>query len=203
MASIFTVGVTAAQRERAKAREAEMTARIVERYGREHLNNSIKEGMGVFVGLLGEEVIQTLYNFQWSSGKDIYDYDLMDPVFLGKIDVKTKLQKWTGNPQRYFNATVCAANTEQICDYYCFVRIRSDYELAWVLGIYPKQLFLERSSFAFRGELDPTSREEWTFSWDCYNMPIRDLWTMPQDPAELAGIVEKAKYAEAWSAGVG
>lgn len=196
MASIFTVGVTAAQRERARAREAEMTARVIERHGREYLNNSIREGMGVFVGLLGEEIIQTPYNFQWSSGDDIYDYDLIDPVFLGKIDVKTKEQKWTGNPKRHYNATVCAANIKQICDYYCFVRIRSDYELAWVLGIYPKQLFLNRASFAYRGELDPTSQSDWAFSWDCYNMPVRDLWTMPQDPRELSVIVEKAKHAE-------
>jgi len=196
MASIFTVGVTSAQYERAKVREAEMTQHVIEQYGREHLNNSIKEGMGVFVGLLGEEIIKSLYGFQSSSGDDIYHYDLLDPVFLGKIDVKTKLQNWGGTPQRHYNATVCDANIHQRCDYYCFVRVRSDYQFAWVLGVLPKHLFLSRATFAARGDVDPTSRSGWTFAWDCHNVQVRDLWTLPQDPLELSVIVEKAKHAE-------
>lgn len=178
MIAMLTLRPTAQQIERAKAREAAMTAVILERHGREYLDNSIREGAGVLIGLLGEELVKDFYpGFFPSTGKDIYDYDLVDPHWLGTIDVKTK--SCTSKPRGYYWATVSDANIKQQCDYYCFVRILEDLSVGWLLGYLPKDLFLDQALFFERGTVDPLSKSGWQFSWDCHNVAIQDLWSPP------------------------
>lgn len=194
MAKIITVTPTPDQIHRATIREQEMTAKIIAKYGRDHLNNSIKEGEGVLVGLLGEEVIKDFYSFTPADPDDLYDFDLYDPAYLRRIDVKTKLQKYDGAPRGHYNATVCDANTLQYCDYYVFVRVRASLKTAWILGALPKRFFLARAKFYRAGEIDPTSQNGWRFAWDCHNVAVRHLWSLPEDPAELQLLVEKEKH---------
>lgn len=178
MIAMLSLRPTAQQIERARSREAAMTALILERHGREYLNNSIREGAGVLIGLLGEELVKDFYpGFLPSTGKDIYDYDLVDPNRLGTIDVKTK--SCTSKPRGYYWATVSDANIKQQCDYYCFVRILEDFSAGWLLGYLPKDLFLAQAVFFRRGEVDPMSNLGWQFSWDCHNVAIQDLWSPP------------------------
>jgi hypothetical protein len=193
MMSMISLRPTADQIERARAREADMRAKIIARHGREHLNNSIREGEGVLVGLVGEELVHDRYLFARSAGEDIYHFDLLDSVFLGRIDVKTK--SCTGQPQPGYWCTVCAANTEQICDYYCFVRVLEDLSRAWIMGFLPKPNFFNKAVFFNKGDLDPTSHCGWTFRWDCYNVPVSQLWAPPWDreTLKLQGLQWKPK----------
>lgn len=179
----------------ARAHERQRTEELIAKYGREHLNDSIREGEGTLIGLLGERITLDYFgNLVFSTGKDIYDYDLFHTLFKWRWEVKSKEQKWPGTPQAHFNATVCAANTRQACDHYVFTRVHSSLEIAWILGVLPKQLFMDRAVFYHKGDVDPTGTNGWKFSWDCYNVALRYLWPLPGDPAELFLLREKEKY---------
>lgn len=182
MMSMLMLRPTADQIARAKAREADMEAKLIEKYGKEHLDNSISEGEGTLIGLLGEEISYDLYYpmFTRSTGRNIYDYDLAAPNSVGTVDVKTKSCK--SSPQPHYWCTVCAANIKQRCDYYLFMRIMEDHSLAWVLGFLPKPLFFDAAVQFSKGDLDPTSHCGWTFKWDCFNVPVSQLWAPPRDP---------------------
>ncbi|NBT76684.1 MAG: hypothetical protein EBT15_12120 [Betaproteobacteria bacterium] len=194
---VLEVPVTADQLKRALDREEDMTARVIERYGRAHLNDSIKEGQGVFIGLLGEEIIYDFYEQQWtrSTGEDIYNWDLRNKI-LGRVDVKTKLQNYGQPPKPFYNCTVCDANIHQLCDWYCFVRVHNDCERAWILGFLPKDMFFESvATFAAKGEIDHISHNDWTFKWDCWNAPISKLLIPPDAVTGFADLVRGVQYA--------
>jgi hypothetical protein len=192
MLAMIRLRPTAEQVARAMQREAAMTERVLERHGREYLNNSIREGEGVLIGLLGEEISHDLYpGMIPSTGDDIYDYDLRDPRHLGSIDVKTK--RCTSAPKAHYWCTVCDANIKQQCDYYCFVRIMEDFSVAWVIGFMPKAEFLRRSTFFRKGEFDPTSQRDWQFSWDCHNLAADELWAPPRDADGLVYLENRRK----------
>ncbi|NBT76408.1 hypothetical protein EBZ80_17495 [bacterium] len=194
---VLEVPITTGQLERALAREEDMTARVIERFGRNYLNDSIKEGQGVFTGLLGEEVIYDFYEQQWvrSTGDDIYNWDLRNQI-LGRVDVKTKLQNYDKPPRSFYNCTVCDANIRQLCDWYCFVRIHKDCERAWILGFLPKEKFFNVATFAAKGEVDSSSWDDWTFKWNCWNAPISKLLIPPDDVAGFANLVRGGQYAD-------
>lgn len=186
---------TAQQIAWAKEREAKRTDDAVQRYGRAHFNNSIREGEGILVGLLGECIVKDYFgNLEPSTGSDIYDFDLFHTLFRWRWEVKSKEQKWPGTPQAHFNATVCDANIGQACDYYVFTRVHSSLEIAWILGALPKSLFMNRAVFHYKGDADPTGAPDWKFSWDCHNVALRYLWPLPSDPSELSLLLEKEKY---------
>jgi len=179
---VIEVPITAAQLERALARVDDMEARLLAKFGRAHLNDSIRAGYGVFTGLLGEEVVHDFYPQLWerSIGDDVYHWDLRDQI-LGRIDVKTKLQNYSETPRGFYNCTVCDANTRQLCDWYCFVRIHKDCERAWLLGFIPKATFFDIATFGRKGEVDPTSQNGWTYKWDCWNAPVSQMLAPPAD----------------------
>lgn len=184
-----------AQIDWARANKDQRVEETIRQYGRDHYNNSIREGEGILPGLLGERITKDFFgNLRHSTGTDVYDYDLWHEIFRWRWEVKTKEQGWPFTPQAHFNATVCAANTGQACDYYVFTRVHSSLEIAWILGALPKQLFMDRAVFYNKGDLDPTSTSGWRFSWDCYNVPLRHLWPLPEDPAELYLLREKEKF---------
>jgi hypothetical protein len=188
---VIEVFITSEQLARALARVDEMEARLLKKYGRAHLNDSIRAGYGVFTGLLGEEVVHDFYAQQWdrSIGDDIYHWDLRDAI-LGRIDVKTKLQNYDEVPRDFYNCTVCDANVRQLCDWYCFARIHKDCERAWLLGFMPKKAFFDIATFGRKGEVDPTSHNGWKYKWDCWNVPVSKVLRPPVDLAGLHMLAE-------------
>lgn len=156
-----------------------MREKILAKRGKEYLDNSIREGEGVLVGLLGEEFPRERYQWEQSKGDDIYHFDLYDRLRDNTFDVKTK--SCTSQPQQHYWCSVCAANIEQRCTHYFFVRVMEDLSRAWLLGVLPKDEFFKRAVFFNKGDLDPTSDNGWRFSWDCYNVPISQLWSPPWD----------------------
>jgi hypothetical protein len=188
---VIEVPVTLDQLDRALARVDDMEMRMLAKYGRTHLNDSIRAGYGVFTGLLGEEVVHDFYPQLWerSTGDDVYHWDLRDAV-LGRIDVKTKLQNYAETPRGFYNCTVCDANTRQLCDWYCFVRVHKDCERAWLLGLMPKAPFFQLATFGRKGDVDPTSQNGWTYKWDCWNAPISKMLAPPPDLAGLHALAE-------------
>lgn len=191
---IIEVAVTFDQLQRALDREAFMREQIIKWHGKEHLNNSIKSGYGVFTGLLGEEIIHDFWNTSWqrSTGEDIYHWDLRHPV-LGTIDIKTKLQTYDEMPKGFYNCTVCEANTNQRCNWYGFVRVHANCERAWILGFLPKRYFLENASKDKKGDIDPTSHNDWRYKWDCRNLPISRTLAAPRTVAAFAKLQEAGK----------
>jgi hypothetical protein len=185
MMSMIMLQPTDDQIARARARDADMQAKLIEKYGKEHLDNSISEGEGTLIGLLGEEIVYDRYPgvFERSTGTDIYDFDLVDKRVVGKVDVKTKI--CTSAPLPYYWCTVCAANTEQLCDYYCFVRVLEDLSRAWIMGFLPKADFFKGALFFHKGDTDPTSESGWQFRWDCYNVAVSRLWSPPTSPETI------------------
>lgn len=174
---------TKQQIDAAREREEVVTQLLLERYGREHLNNSITEGEGMLAGLVGEEVFKDFYGFLAAFGKSIFHYDVLDLRHLGKIDVKTK--RCTSEPKPNYNCTVSASNTEQRCDYYAFVRVLNDFSKAWILGLVPKVSFFEKALFFKRGAIDPAGFGGWRFKWDCFNLQIGDLLQPPESPLDF------------------
>lgn len=185
---ILELAITDDQRERALARDDAVRADLARR-GLEHLYNSITKGKRNFIGMLGEEIIYDLYlGLTRPVIGAHYDWDfVLKQVRRGTIDVKTKLQKYNNPPGPHYNATVCDKNINQVCDWYCFVRVHIDCEKAWVLGFMPKTLFFDRARKYFKGEPDPTSHDNWPFKEDCWNLATSRLLTAPEN---IAGLVE-------------
>lgn len=191
--SVIEVPVTVAQLDRAMERYERHDADL-HRRGKKHLNNSIEEGRGSFVGMLGEEIT---YDF-FPGGETIwertpedhpYDYDLRLLVMPHMtVDVKTKNQTYDKAPRPHYFATVCDKNTTQQCDLYWFVRVHCSFEKAWILGCLPKLRFFQTAQFNTKGEPDPTSHCGWCFKEDCWNLPINKLW-LPKTLGELQAMV--------------
>lgn len=172
---LVMIAPTVDQLNRARQREQFMVQQTVARHGKEHLNNSILEGEGTIYGLVIEEIVKDLYGWQPATGRDIFDYDVYDPQYLGRVEIKTK--RCTSKPLFYYNCTVCAANYTQRCDYYMFARVHNDLSMAYIVGFLPAHIFRasKKVTPAKIGEEDP-ERPGWSFKWDCYNIEVADLW---------------------------
>lgn len=194
---VIEIPITEDQIMRAEAREGGMEASILARFGRTYLNDSISAGYGTFGGLLGEEVIYDFFQQYWvrSQGGEIFDWDFRDRL-LGRIDVKTKIQGYAEPPRMHYNATVCNANTHQLCDWYCFVRVSTDATRAWLLGFLPKKYFFDIATFGKKGETDPTSHNGWTFKWDCWNVPVSHTFVPPTTAAGFVDLMRQARAKE-------
>lgn len=178
MASMISVRPTASQINSARLRTGAMEQAILAKRGKTYLDNSIREGEGVFTGLLGEELPLARYSsFRRAPACDIFDYDLFDGLRENTFDVKTKA--CTSAPEQHYWCSVCAANINQRCTHYFFVRVLENLSCAWLCGVLPKDEFFRRAVFFKKGALDPTSNNGWRFSWDCYNVPISALWSPP------------------------
>lgn len=132
------------------------------------LRNSITKGEGNVVGILGEILVSEYFN---GVIKNTYDYDVV--INNKKVDVKTK--KTTVEPEPHYLASVAAYNTKQQCDAYYFVRIDLVKKKGYLLGGLTKKKFFSKAIFYKLGEVDPTSPFGWTFTADCYNVPISKL----------------------------
>jgi len=131
------------------------------------LTNSITDGQGNIAGFIGEEVARQILG---GIEKNTYDYDIILDSGI-RVDVKTK--RTTVKPKEHYECSVAAFNTKQSCDYYAFVRVHNDMQVAWFLGVYPKDSYYKDAKFLRKGDIDPSNN--FVVKADCYNLPISSL----------------------------
>ena len=144
--------------------------RNANRMGR--IRNSITRGEGNVYGFLGEQIAkQVLGGEIVNKGKKYnVDYDL---VLDGGVTVEVKTKKTSVEPKDYYECSVARYNTKQKCDYYAFVRVLSNREAGWFLGVMPKEKYFLNAKFLKAGTRDGDNR--FLVRADCYNMRICDL----------------------------
>ena len=142
------------------------------------LNNSIRQGEGNVYGFLGELVFAKITGGEQDN---TYEWDVVMPDGA-TVDVKSKCV--TSEPRPHYECSVASIGTNQICDYYAFVRVLKDHTVAWYLGVMGKKEFLRRATFMEAGVWkDPSNG--WSPTIDCYNIEISDLHMDENDPASL------------------
>jgi hypothetical protein len=132
------------------------------------LKNSITSGDGNIVGFLGE-----LIATQNIGGMidNTYDYDILLDDFQTTVDVKTK--KTTVKPLDHYECSVAEYNIKQKCDYYCFVRIKTDLSVGWYLGAYKKNDYFKDATKLIKGDIDPSNN--FIVKANCFNLKISQL----------------------------
>jgi len=129
------------------------------------LNGSLLNGQGNAWGFLGEIVAAKELN---AEHKNTYDYDLV-MADGSTIDVKT--QRVSSVPRPQFQCNVNEPSIKQKCDYYAFVRVHSDLEVAWYLGKMKKEDFLDKSTYRKKG----SATTNFIFKFNCYSITIEEL----------------------------
>lgn len=131
------------------------------------LCNSIINGAGNIAGFIGEAIAQKVMGGVLAN---TYDYDLV--LCNGKtVDVKTK--QTSVKPLETYECSIAKLNTTQECDFYAFVRVKNDFSVGWLLGVYEKQQYMLDSVFMKKGTIDPSNG--YTVKSDCYNLKINQL----------------------------
>lgn len=131
------------------------------------LRNSITRGQGNIAGFIGEAIAQQIMGGVLAN---TYEYDLI--LCNGKtVDVKTK--QTSVKPLETYDCSIAGLNTTQECDYYAFVRVKNDFTVGWLLGVYDKQQYMLDSIFMKKGTID--SSNGYTVKSDCYNLKINQL----------------------------
>lgn len=135
------------------------------------LRDSIKSGHGAVAGYLGELVFLHLHGGRRA---DTYDYDVVLPDGQ-TVEVKTKL---TGvEPLYHYDCSVADANTRQRCDWYGFVRVSVDHEVAWWLGAIGRDDFYRQARYVPKGQMDGSNG--WVASASCWSVPASTLGDIP------------------------
>jgi hypothetical protein len=137
------------------------------------LRNSVQNGGGNLAGFVGEEAAVLVLG---GERINTYDYDFVTDNGW-RVDAKTRLTQVRPRPK--YECGVFDFNTEQDCDMYAFVRVRDDYKVAWVLGVYEKEMFYEDARFVNKGDYDISNN--FTAKADGYSLYIQDL----VDPVDL------------------
>lgn len=135
------------------------------------LYNSILRGAGNIAGFIGEAIAQQVLGGDLTN---TYDYDLVLPSGL-KIDVKTKQTGYV--PLESYDCSIAALNTKQDCDYYAFVRVKTDFTIGWYLGVYEKKQYIMDAVYMKKGDVDPSNG--YVVKTDCYNIKISQLMDLP------------------------
>lgn len=137
------------------------------------LRNSITSGEGNVAGFIGELLVADFYGATRVSGNRNYDMTVGDL----RVDVKTKRR--TVEPAPHYFATVAAYNTKQECDYYVFTSVLTTLDFGWICGWLSKDEFFEKAQFFRKDDPDPSGQFGWTFTADCYNVPLSELKDKP------------------------
>ena len=145
--------------------------RAKELYDFYNINNSFTKGESQIYGALGEILFIDYYNLNNSSHIGHADYDFM--FKNKKIEVKTK--KSSVQPRPYYLCSLPINSLHQRCDEYVFVRILKDMSKGWICGWISKKDFFTKAFYGKEGEIDPTSKEGFSFKEDCINVPISEL----------------------------
>lgn len=137
------------------------------------LKRSITKGRGNLAGFLGEYIAQ---NVMGGVLANTYDYDLLINDCI-KVDVKSKLSKV--KPLPHYSCSV-ADYYLQNCDYYAFVRIKTDLTKGWFLGIKQHDDLLTQAKRVKKGDYDADNN--FYVRLDGYSIKIKDLdsWTSLQ-----------------------
>lgn len=158
-------------------REVEITTEMLEHAKRKAddmgvLKRSYLSGEGNVTGFLGEIIAANVLGASTANESKInYNYDLIIPSTGITIDVKTKKTKV--KPLPHYECGVMDYNAKtQKCDYYCFVRIKSDLTVGWFLGVKEKYQYIREARFIPKGYEEPNGFKAVT---DNYNMPISRL----------------------------
>lgn len=154
---IHEIKITDRMREVAHRKAAEMGT----------LRNSISKGDGNVIGFLGELAAWSIIGGKIAN---TYDYDI---VLDGNRTVDVKSKRAKVKPLPYYECSVAAYNITQKCDYYCFVRVTNDLDVAWVVGMIDKNKFYERAVYVQKGSIDGNNFFE--IKDNCYNIKIQEL----------------------------
>ena len=106
------------------------------------------EGKRIFEGYIGEVVVMDYYGV---GDIDDYEYDII--INEINVDVKTISCKFKPTPDFLAVVNSCEIQGEhrQKADSYIFVRIREDYEVAWIVGYMMCERFFDLSIFVEKG----------------------------------------------------
>tara|TARA_R110000796_G_scaffold161858_2_gene278637 strand:- start:200 stop:736 length:537 start_codon:yes stop_codon:yes gene_type:complete len=148
----------------------EQRKRAEELYEFNVLKGSVTKGEGNAVGALGEIIVLDYFGKLAKYVGD-YDYDLI--IRDKKVDVKTKKQKM--RPAKHHSCNIFAYNTQQKCDWYCFVFVHQSLNYGWIMGWLTKDEFYKKATFRKGGEADPTLETSWVFKGNCYTIKVTDL----------------------------
>jgi len=146
--------------------------RASELYSFGALKDSITRGKSNIYGALGEVIVHDYLKSKGRRVKIVGDRNF-DITSNGKtIDVKTK--RTSVPPIQSFNCSIPAANPNQKCDYYVFVRVMEDKSVGWIVGYMDKSEYFKKAKFYRKGQTDPIF-PAWKFAADCYNLEISKL----------------------------
>lgn len=155
--------------ENQRAKALELATPLMKRYANNE--DSIKRGKGHYIGKLAELVAVERLNRFGLKHINTYDADTEAILVSGNSKIEIKTKDRTVPPRGYYNASVAAANTKQVCDLYLFCSSLND-EIIYIIGIISKAEFFEKSVFYKEGDLDPDGPKgmNWKFRADCYNL---------------------------------
>ncbi|WNL50694.1 hypothetical protein RPALISO_107 [Ruegeria phage RpAliso] len=159
--------VTSAHRSAASGEAADMGA----------VHNSILQGRGNLSGIIAEHMVAEMIGAERRNTKD---YDLVMPDGT-TVDVKCKRTHY--KPEADFEASIAATSTHQRCDIYCFARILYNTSWLYVMGFYPKDLYLADATYLRKGDYDPSN--DFTVKWSCHNLPHHRLMTWSEAYAHV------------------
>ena len=144
-------------------------------YSFDELKGSVTKGEGNIFGALGEIIIYDIYKSKGSivDFNSTYDYDMI--IDGHKVDIKSKKYTSRFTPSIKWNLNISDYNTNQKCDYYFFVGISDNLEVAYLYGYIKPELFYKVSAFNKKGEIDPNGNGIFRFKGDCHNINISQL----------------------------
>tara|TARA_R100001015_G_C4631710_1_gene194478 strand:+ start:1210 stop:1746 length:537 start_codon:yes stop_codon:yes gene_type:complete len=133
------------------------------------LPNSFTRGAGRMTGFLGEVAFECLYPQALYKGDVEFTHDYV----LGNKTIDIKSKSCAGVPQPHYTASVnCAENKNLSAKVYFFVRVRKDFQKAWLLGWATATKIQKSAEYKRRGEPDDYG---FTYKVDGYHLPISAL----------------------------
>lgn len=129
------------------------------------LNRSFMKGEGNITGFIGEYMVADYLRAEFSN---THDYDLIRNGI--KIDVKTK--RCTSPPRPDYECSV-STYYKQMCNFYIFCRVLTDYSQGWILGIIKRDDFFKKAKMYKKGTRDPSNGM--VFKADSWNLEISKL----------------------------
>jgi len=138
------------------------------------LNNSITHGEGNAHGFLGEILVAEAIGAEHSNS---FDYDLILPTKKGPITIDVKTKRCASTPWPNYECSIADYNPDQQCEFYVFVRILENFEMAWIVGKIKKEDYYKKAVFRTKGQKDPNGLKgvDFHFTADCYNLAINAL----------------------------
>jgi hypothetical protein len=123
----------------------ELAKEMAEEQGR--LDHSVTGGRGTTSGFIGEFIFRDYID---GTQHNTFDYDIIKNNLT--YEVKTKRTNY--KPRSFYECGLYAYNLKQKCDYYAFTRVKNDYTVGWILGVKPKQEYLDMAVLHKKGEVN-------------------------------------------------